>query len=210
MSTLENGQNDESTVNENAEQMEKQRRQLLMGRARMMGLSFSNNIATEKLSKMIEAAMEGKSLEPEKKAEAPELNPLDGDAAGKKPAKAKSLRQQLYDKQMRLVRLRITCMDPKKKDLPGEIFTIANEHLGTVRKFVPFGEVTDEGYHVPYCIYKMLEARQFLNVRTIKDRRTKTTRVETTWVREFALEVMPPLTPAQIQDLKTAQLAAGM
>lgn len=207
MSTLESDQNDGIAKDENAEQMEKQRRQLLMSRARTMGLTFSNNISTDKLSKMISDKMEGIQPEPEEKADA--LNPLEGDVAGEKPAKQKTLRQQIHDKQMRLVRVRITCMDPKKKDLEGEIFTVANEYLGTVRRYIPFGEKTDDGWHVPYCLYKMMEKRKFLNIRTIKDRRTGTTRVETSWSKEFAIEILPPLTPAQIQEIKTAQIAAG-
>lgn len=208
MSTLESDNN--ATDETNEQQMEKQRRQLLMGRARMMGIQFSNNIGTDKLAKLVEDKMEGRSEEPEPSSPGSELNPLVGDKVGAKPAKAKSLRKQIYDEQMKLVRIRVTCLDPKKKDLPGEVFTVANEYLGTVRKFVPFGEQTDEGYHVPYCIYKMMQAREFLNIRTIKDKRTGTNRIETKYVREFALEILPPLTDAELQDLKVAQLAAGM
>lgn len=209
MSTLES---DNNATDESAEQIEKQKRQLLMGRARMMGISFSNNIGTEKLAQLVADKMEGKTEEtqPEPSLSGSELNPLEGDSAGNKPAKAKSLRKQIYDEQMKLVRIRVTCLDPKKKDLPGEVFTVANEYLGTVRKFVPFGEQTDEGYHVPYCIFKMMQAREFLNIRTIKDKRTGTNRIETKYVREFALEILPPLTDAELQDLKVAQLAAGM
>ena len=39
-------------------------------------------------------------------------------------------------------------LDPKKKDLPGEVVTFANEYLGTVRVFVPFGEQTEDGWHI--------------------------------------------------------------
>jgi hypothetical protein len=110
---------------------------------------------------------------------------------------------------MKLVRLRITNLDPKKKDLPGEIITVANRYLGTVRKYIPFGEVTDNGYHVPYCIYTELQSRQFLNIRTIKDQRTGTNRIETTLAREFALEILPPLTKEELDRLATSQIAAG-
>jgi len=110
---------------------------------------------------------------------------------------------------MKLVRLRIQNLDPKKKDLPGEIFTVANEYLGTVKKFVPYGEVTEEGYHVPYCIYRMMDARKFLNIRTVKDRRTGIERVESTWAKEFALEVLPQLTAKELAELANAQKAAG-
>lgn len=177
---------------------------VLKQRATMMGIQFSNNIGLETLRKKIEDKMEGRA----ETDAAPQINPLAGETTAQ-PVKRKTLRQKLYDEQMKLVRIRVTNLDPKKKDLPGEVITVANEHLGTVRKFVPFGEVTDDGYHVPYCIYRFMEKRKFLNIRTVKDRRTGVERVESNWVKEFALEVLPQLTPQQIADLKTAQIAAG-
>ena len=177
---------------------------MLKQRASMMGIQFSNNIGLETLRKKIEDKMEGRA----DSDAAPQINPLAGETTAQ-PVKRKTLRQKLYDEQMKLVRIRVTNLDPKKKDLPGEVITVANEHLGTVRKFVPFGEVTDDGYHVPYCIYRFLEKRKFLNIRIVKDRRTGQERVESNWVKEFALEVLPQLTPQQIANLKTAQIAAG-
>ena len=177
---------------------------MLKQRASMMGIQFSNNIGLETLRKKIEDKMEGRA----DSDAAPQINPLAGETTAQ-PVKRKTLRQKLYDEQMKLVRIRVTNLDPKKKDLPGEVITVANEHLGTVRKFVPFGEVTDDGYHVPYCIYRFMEKRKFLNIRIVKDRRTGVERVESNWVKEFALEVLPQLTPQQIANLRTAQIAAG-
>ena len=177
---------------------------VLKQRATMMGIQFSNNIGLETLRKKIEDKMEGRA----EADAAPQINPLAGETTAQ-PVKRKTLRQKLYDEQMKLVRIRVTNLDPKKKDLPGEILTVANEYLGTVRKFIPFGEVTDDGYHIPYCLYKMLDARKFLNIRTFKDRRTGTVRVESGYVKEFALEVLDPLTPAELAKLANAQKAAG-
>ena len=177
---------------------------MLKQRASMMGIQFSNNIGLETLRKKIEDKMEGRA----DSDAAPQINPLAGETTAQ-PVKRKTLRQKLYDEQMKLVRIRVTNLDPKKKDLPGEVITVANEHLGTVRKFVPFGEVTDDGYHVPYCIYRFMEKRKFLNIRIVKDLRTGAERVESNWVKEFALEVLPQLTPQQIANLRTAQIAAG-
>ena len=174
---------------------------VLKQRATLLGIQFSNNIGLETLRKKIEDKMAPKEEAGE------QLNPLIG--SDPQPTKRRTLRQKLHDEQMKLVRVRITCMDPKKKDLPGEVLTVANEHLGTVKKFVPYGEQTDNGYHIPYCIYRMMEKRKFLNIRIVKDRRTGVERVDSNWVKEFSIEVLPQLTPAQIQDLKTAQIAAG-
>lgn len=109
----------------------------------------------------------------------------------------------------KLVRLRITNLNPAKKDLPGEIFTVANGVIGTIRKYIPYGELTDDGYHVPYVIYQQLRDRRFLNIRTKKDPRTGVNRPETSWAKEFALEILDPLTPEELERLRLAQAAAG-
>lgn len=207
-------QNDSSeptvTLGDEPEAPKIDERAVLMQRARLMGIEFSNNISTEKLRERINAKLDGaKPGEDPASATAEdgaEINALTGEPAN---APKKSLRQQIWDEEMRLVRVRITCMDPKKKDLHGEIFTIANEYLGTVRKFVPFGEATENGYHIPNCIYKMMEEKRFLHIRTIKDRKTGTPRIETSEAKEFAIEVLPPLTPEELQKLAIAQAASG-
>lgn len=191
---------------------------LLKQRARMMGITFSNSIGLETLKEKVRAKMEEPAkgddeynfpktdkLEPAADAVIA-ANPLTGDPVN---PKKKTLRQYLLDTQMKLVRLRITNLDPKKKDLHGEIITVANEYLGTVKKFVPFGEVTDDGYHVPYCIYTELESRKFLNIRTVKDKRTGQIRVDNGWAKEFSLEVLPQLTKVELAQLAQAQLSAG-
>lgn len=185
---------------------------MLKQRAKMMGIEFSNNIGIETLRQKIAAKMAGESeiLEKTDTLEDPQPNPpLLQDPESPAPKK-ETLRQRLIRENMRLIRLRITNMDPKKKDLPGEIFTTGNGILGTVRKFVPYGEVTENGYHVPYCIYKMLKSRKFLNIRTRKDKaRNGEISVEQSWAPEFALEVLDPLTPQELARLSAAQAAAG-
>lgn len=174
---------------------------LLKARAKQMGISFSNNIKLETLREKINEKLLADDAEtPVDEDDDAELSPA---------AKQAKFRKELLASQMKLVRLRITNLDPKKKDLPGEIFTVANEYIGTVRKYVPYGEVTDEGYHVPFVIYQELESRRFQNIRTIKDRRTGHTRTETSWAKEFALEVLPALTKEELEDLARAQIAAG-
>ena len=182
---------------------------ILKQRARMMGITFSNNIGVEALKAKIQAKMDGASDEPEKTDNLDSVPTLH-DPQEPAPVPQETVRQRVKREAMKLVRLRIVNLDPKKKDLPGEIFTIANEYLGTVRKFVPFGEVTENGYHVPHCIYEMMKARKFQNIRTYKDRKNNNQiRVEQNWAPEFALEVLPPLTRDEISRLAAAQSAAG-
>lgn len=176
---------------------------VLKERAKLMGIQHSPNIGLEALRKKIADMQEGKQEE-EPAQEQPQVNPL-GDTP---PVERKlSLGQQLRLEQTRLVRVRIQNLDPKKKDLPGEIITVANEYIGTVRKFVPFGEATDDGYHIPYCIYNFLKNRQFLQINVSKKNGQQV--VKTAMVREFAIEELPTLTEEELAHLAQAQTAAG-
>lgn len=167
---------------------------MLKDRARLMGISFSNNIKLETLRERINDKL---------------ANDEQAEEVAEVVSAKRSLREELLESQMKLVRVRVANLDPKKKDLPGEVFTIANEYIGTVKKFVPYGEATDDGYHLPFCIYTDLESRRFQNIRIIRDRRTGSTRTETTWQKEFALELLPQLTKEELAALAQAQQAAG-
>lgn len=226
---------------------------MLKNRARVMGLTFSNNISVETLRAKIKAKLEGESQASEA---AQSENSEDGEGAGQQDAEDEitddrdakiaelqaklaalqanefgnvvgtppasvtaavkrysgpmAERKRLRDEQLRLVRLRITNLNPAKKDLPGEIFTVANRFIGNVKKFIPYGEATDNGYHVPYCIYTQLKEREFQQIRVKKDSRGRE-RIETSWVREFALEELPQMTEIELQRLAAHQAAsAGM
>ena len=192
-------QGNEDTVNDIAMPSELD---VLKQRATLMNIKFSNNISVEKLREKIEAAQA--KDEPEVKESA--VNPLgEKQEAG---VKKMTLGQKIRAEQTRLIRVRIQNLDPKKKDLPGEIITVANEYMGTVRKFVPFGEVTDNGYHIPYCIYEFLKERKFINITTRKGKNGLPD-IRATEAREFSIEVLPPLTEAELAQLAQAQIAAG-
>ena len=203
---------DDQALNPNAAEQAVDELTLLKERAKVMGIPFSNNISLETLRKRVADKMEGKD-------EAPEVNALTGDpeiaqALATKPldpkANAVALRKLMHAKQMRQVRVRVTNMDPKKKDLPGEIWTVANEYLGTVRKFVPYGEQTDDGFHIPYCLYRLLDSKRFLHIRDVKDRTTGIVRQDKVWAKEFSLDVLPMLTQGELDRLAAAQAAAGL
>lgn len=192
-------QGNEDTVNDIAMPSELE---VLKQRATLMNIKFSNNISVEKLREKIEAAQ----AKDEPEVTEAVVNPLGANQeAG---VKKMTLGQKIRAEQTRLIRVRIQNLDPKKKDLPGEIITVANEYMGTVRKFVPFGEVTDNGYHIPYCIYEFLKERKFINITTRKGKNGLPD-IRATEAREFSIEVLPPLTEAELAQLAQAQIAAG-
>lgn len=186
--------------NDSVDELQVDEMTILKQRATMMGIKFSNNIGLEALRKKVADAQEGITEQ-----EQPEVNPL---ATTPVQEDKLSMAQRIRLENTRLVRVRIQNLDPKKKDLPGEILTVANDYMGTVRKYVPYGEATDNGYHIPYCLYKLLKNRKFLNVSVKKGRNGKE-RVEQQWVREFAIEILPQLTEEELKQLGQAQIAAG-
>jgi hypothetical protein len=197
MSEVQNTQNQPSEL------------ELLKSRAKMMGISFSGNIGLEALKVKVAAKMAGEPVPPDASDAA--VNALEVSApAGPvtaKPETKQELMTRLRNECMALVRVRITNMDPKKKDLPGEIFTVGNKYIGTIRKFIPYGEVTEAGYHIPKILYDELNSRRFLNIRTSK--KAGQIHVEHGWAKEFSLEVLEPLTKQDLARLAAAQAAAG-
>jgi len=172
---------------------------LLKQRADILGIGYSPRIGLDSLQRKIDAKLNADS----------EMKKVAGATLTPQQRKSK-VRKEMRETQLKLVRLRITNLNPGKKDLSGEIFTIANKYLGTIRKYIPYGEVTENGYHVPQIIYQQMKDRKFLNVKTKTNSRNGQINVETRWVNEFALEVLPQLTEKELQKLANAQaMAAG-
>lgn len=180
---------------------------MLKERANVMGVSFSNNIGIEALRKRIDDKLAGMNTD---EVPAAETNAFTGTTTntevGSKAA-TPTLRQYLFDENMKMVRVKITNLDPKKREWPGEIKTVANKYIGTVRKFIPFGDATDEGYHIPQCIYKMLKRCKYQDIKVVKKNGKET--VTSRWVSEYAIELLPPLSQEELRQLATAQQAVG-
>ena len=180
---------------------------LLKQRAATLGISFSNNIGVETLKERINEKLNG-TVPEDSKEDTEQVNAFTGEPVKTKVQSKNDIRTQIKRDAEKLIRLRITNLDPKKSKWPGEIITVANEFIGTISKYVPFGEVTEDGYHVPNAIYKKLKKRKFLDIRVIKQK-GKPDRVIERWVPEFALEVLPQLTEGQLKKLAATQAASG-
>lgn len=180
---------------------------LLKRRADQMNLSYHPNIGVDALKKKISDILEGT-----KPAET-QTAPTTEETAAAEPEltaaqKRLALRNEVRAEALKLVRVRISNMNPDKNDLEGEIFTVANKYIGEVKKFIPYGESTDVGYHIPMCIYNQLKSKKFLQLRTVKSQTFgKPDSVKQRWVLEFNIEVLEPLTKQELADLARAQAA---
>ena len=96
-------------------------------------------------------------------------------------------------------------MNPAKAEWDGEIFVAGNSLIGSIKKFVPFN--ADDGWHVPNIILQMLRERQCQIFVTEKDSRGNKIR-KGKLIREFAIEVLEPLTEEELHDLAQRQAMA--
>jgi len=105
-----------------------------------------------------------------------------------------------------LKRVIIQCLNPAKREQPGEIISVGSARHGTYKKFIPFN---NEPYHIPQIIYDELKERKCTLYRTEKmeDGRGGSRRVGYL-TDEFSIVDLPPLTEEEIEKLREKQQLA--
>lgn len=185
---------------------------LLKMQAQQLGISYKGNIGVESLRARIKAKLEGTEEEggEEEEADGTSENQASTAPAGKKLTKTEQeqkFRDDQAREELKLIRVRIACLNPNKAQLRGEIITVANKYVGTVRKFIPFGEDSDTGYHVPAILLRELRSRKFNSVKTTKGDKGQVV-VNQRLVPEFSIEELEPLTQEELDKLAAVQQAA--
>lgn len=166
---------------------------------------------------MQQSTMTGRILEPERVAEAPTGNrntlpsmhvmlKMTSGELLRFPEKRRQqiIRARMYHTEMALVRCQIFNNNPAKNDLHGEIYSVQNKYIGTIRKYIPYGEATENGYHIPRILVNMLLSKKYLQVRTIKNQ-NGIEQVEKRIVPEFTVRELPPLTKDELARLAAVQ-----
>lgn len=177
----------------------------LKARADLMGISYHPSIGLEKLREKVNAAAEGKPEQPQA-PDAPQA-PVADDASASTNAEESlaQRRARLKREASELVRIRVTCMNPAKAEWEGEIFTVGNSNIGSFKKFVPFN--ADAGWHVPRVILQQIKDRQCQIFMTKTDARGNKSRTGKL-IKEFAVEILDPLTPEELHELAQRQAMA--
>lgn len=187
---------------------------MLKERADLMGVQYHPNIGIEKLK----AKIAEKTAPPEEKVKADStyageeyqtIMAAEQAAAGKQVAALAvptplQERMARRDKSLRLVRVRIANMNPIKGNMKGEIFSVGNAEIGFTKKFVPFN--AEQGWHIPEILLGVLQNKKFMTHYEVKmgNKRIKKNRL----VPEYSIEILPPLTPQELEALKQRQLMA--
>lgn len=113
---------------------------------------------------------------------------------------------------LRMVRVKITNLDPSDANVPGAIVTCYSKYTGKVTKYIPYDEEQHpNGYHIQKMILDDLKTRTFNLRKEIKTAGSSfgVKQYKTTKVRKFAIEELPPLTKDELKNLAKQQAATG-
>jgi len=188
----------------------------IKARADLLGVKYHPKSGADKIAAKIRMHMENleeANAEAEVEEEAPvkisKMKTKSGKPASKRmtPAEFKKYEFEVRKKEAgKLVRIRVTCMNPNKKGWEGEIISCGSAKLGTFKKYVPFN--ADAGWHVPQIILQEMQERKYTTFVNAKGPRGETVR-RGKLVPEFSIEVLPPLTKEERLELMRQQALAN-
>lgn len=113
-------------------------------------------------------------------------------------------KNRLRREAMALVRVRVSCMDPQKKNLKGELICVSNRNFGTVQRFIPF----NREWHIEKVLYDVLIDKEYMVFDREKTGRAGIEVVTPRNVPAFNIQVLPPLTKGELKDLAQRQAMA--
>lgn len=181
----------DETINHDDDLPQQDERASLEARARILNINFHTNISTDKLRERVNAAIQGNGPEAESD------RPVKGESDAVR-------RSRLKKEASKLVRVRIHCNDPAKKEWPGEYITVGNNAVGTYRKYIPYNQ--DEPTHIYQIMFNALREKRVQVFATKKGKNGIPIR-EAKSIAAYTIEVLPPLTQEELTELARSQVA---
>lgn len=118
------------------------------------------------------------------------------------------LRRAMKLKHLRLVRVQIVNLNPADSAIPGGIVTVVNPYLGKISKFIPYGEESENGYHVPAILVEELRQWKFPMRKENKRNKFGVKTYRTVMAPRFSITELPPLTQEELAEMGKRQAAA--
>lgn len=204
--------------------------EVLRERADALGLKYRSNTGVEKLRALVNAALNGDTPPPSDEdeegedeaalasQEAPAVNtsiPKPEVAVASAPVAQKAViveavaprkltkNEKIHQMRLearKLVRVRITCHNPNKAELEAEYFTFGNDYV-SITRLVPF----ETEWHVEQALLDMIREKKYQHFYSKKNGPGMPETREAKLVREYAIEILPPLTPEELADLRSQQ-----
>lgn len=156
----------------------------LKSRLDLLGVKYHHNAGIEKLNKLYQEATAEEETETTPEPEVKKADPKDDPLA--------------------LVRVYVSCHNPAKSTWEGDLWSVGNSKVGTIRKFVPF----DREWHVPRIILNMMKEKKFQQFYSVKDKRGNPIR-KGRLAKEYNIEYLDPLTEKELKELAQRQAMAS-
>ena len=160
----------------------------LKTQAKRIGLKFSPNIGLEALREKVQEAL---SVDTDEEV-------------ALTPKQKRAVHNEHKERASKLVRVKIACLNPMKKEWFGELISAGNDVVGMYAKFIPFN--SDKPYHIPQIIFNVLQERMcqvFVSASLPNGEKTRKGKL----IKEFNLEVLPALTEKELAELAREQAA---
>ena len=157
-----------------------------------LGLNYPNNISTEKLKQIVGNKM--KQIRSEK-------------------PKGNNVAANQFKDMRALVRIQINVLNPAKQNWTGEIFTVGNDVIPHMTRFIPYNAVNGI-WHVERMFVEMLKSRKYQRMVEHSGSRNDPSKYGVDYHRnqlvpEYSIIELPPLTEQELQDLGANQAANG-
>lgn len=156
----------------------------LKAKADLMGIQYNPNIGLDTLRERVNKHLQ------------------DTEQNQQQPVNAAPVIVDTRMESMKLVKVIVTSMDQTKKDYPGEVFTVSNAVIPTIKRFVPFGTET----HVEKILLDVIKDKQCLQLVEDSQAKIKGMKKKKS-IRAYAVQELPQLTVEELEELRKAQLA---
>ena len=149
----------------------------LKAKADLMGIQYSPNIGLDTLRERVNKHLQ------------------DTEQNQQQPVNAAPVIVDTRMESMKLVKVIVTSMDQTKKDYPGEVFTVSNAVIPTIKRFVPFGVET----HVEKILLDVIKDKQCLQL--VEDSQAKIKGMKKKKIiRAYAVQELPQLTAEELEE----------
>lgn len=99
----------------------------------------------------------------------------------------------MRDEALKLVRVRVTCLNVEKAKQQGFWAIGGNSLVGTIRKYIP----VNQPWYMPQILVNVIQEKQF----TISTGKSN----QRTWTKEYNVEILPDISVQELEDLKHQQ-----
>lgn len=116
-------------------------------------------------------------------------------------ARSQRTARAIRDEAFQLIRCKISCMNPLKREWESEPFTFGNSVIGSQTRVIPY----DQEWHVPRMLLNLLENRKYQAFRTKRNPQTGIKYRQGYLAKEYVIEILPSLNEEELKELARRQ-----